>query len=266
LTPAGELLIGEFETIIDSYNRIQENIRTLQNRSGQKLRIGYGYDFSCEEERYIMSLFIRKNPGVILTRKILPSSALKKQLIIGALDGVFVSYISPNAEAKMDLEYPEEQYSRQLISQGNWLYLLAAKNNPLTRHLSLSRENREEILQQKLLLPVTSDGEALGNPKELMDYLEVTQNKVNIQMLDRSTIPLLSSLLQDGQVIFPCMRQIHTVKSDPVSIPQAEMTAIPASDWPYTVYLYFISSRFKDDPALHRFKACAQEYAELLQN
>lgn len=253
LTPAGENLMGEIGTILESYRRIQNSIQAFGHGGQKKLYISYGYYMTCEEEIEIMLRFTHQYPHITLSQKRGSSGERRKQMALHSIDGMFTAFMGENWHTELEYEFPDAEYDRILVSNVCQMHFLMSGGNPLVRYPALSRAQREEILKQTFLIMNTADGEVRKVPPFLAEYLGIGSDQMKVRFIDSSNLPLLPDILASGSYLLPLARRCTR--------PPEQVTAVPVTDWTTQVRLYFISRKLDTSQALKAFRKCVQEYA-----
>ena len=254
LTPAGEMLIGEIETILKAYDRMHNSIEQFSREKRKKLRIGYGQYFPCEEEMELLIRFSRKYPNIALSQKSEPPEDLRKQLSVGILNGVFVALLGENADQKADALFPATLYDRDIVSRTCNFHFLMSQKNPLAGRTQFTKEDREALLEQTILIVNTADSETKRVPPYLPEYLGVSREGMKVRFFDSTNVPLLPYILQEGNYLYPTARRFTRQYE--------KIVGVPVADWTVPVCLFVVSLKDSLNPALHLFRQCVREFRE----
>lgn len=257
LSPAGEILINEIETILDAYDRMQNCIYGFSHDKRKRLRIGYGQYFPCEEELSILAMFSQKNPNITLSQKTGDNNDLRKQLSIGILDGIFASLLGDDSPSKVGAIFPPEEYEVDLVSVNRRFHFLMSRQNPLAGFERFTVEDRPALLAQTFIITNTADCETKKVPPDLPEYLGVTRGDMKVRFMDSSNLPLLPMILQDGNYIYPTLRRFTK--------PLDEVVSVPVVDWKVPVYVYFVCPKGSSSLSLQLFRQCVREYASQIK-
>lgn len=254
LTKAGQIIIKDIETILDSYRHIQGSISELDRTARKKLTICYGYYLVCEEELEIMQHFISSYPDIIMTQKRGRREENKKKLELGTADGIFQAYIGEDYETQLEYEFPDSDYEIQPVSSGSHMHFFMSEMNPLARKTTLTIEDKEEILEQTFLLMDTSEGGVRKILPYLAQYFGKDALRMKIRYMDSSNLPLVSDLLTKGNYVFPMARRYTK--------PIAGIKAAALVDWCTQVHLFFISRKGDEHVPLQKFRKMVMSYKD----
>lgn len=254
LSPMGEALIEQIDTILRSYDEMQLTIQSLSGQGEKTLHIGYGYYVPCEEELSIMSGFQLRYPNVVVSQRQYSPEELHKLLGLSKLDGAFLAALNEKTVESFAARYPEDKYDRIPVSRNNTFHFLMSPDNPLARRSSLSLKDRDEILRQTILINGTCGGVRRMIPSELAAYLGLPQEKLKMKYIDSSNHPMLSFTLRDGDYLYPTARR--------VTQRLANIVAVPIEDWSHVGRLFFVSPKSVRNAPLLRFQQCVRDYAE----
>jgi DNA-binding transcriptional LysR family regulator len=252
LTPQGESVIEDIQSIVNAYYRI---LKTVQSKQPLKtLTVGYIPRVGGFGEADIICDFVRRNPDVTLVRRVGWGTELATMLTTGTVDTVLISLLGENPfdtiPALAVLKTPE--YHIVQVSESRVLRIGVSENHPLARSKKITKEMFPQLRDEVFLFGLLPDTCPYEHSRKHIERLLGLEGKMRCQFVDTTDRDVVLQLVRDGNGVLPQACFIPEVLNG--------VHFLPVEGWDVPARLYFVYPASKSSKLLSRFKQVVEQH------